>query len=319
MSEETSEPSVSEQDRRGIDARFSTLEASVTQIQQTLQVIAQQQLAPRSTSTGLQAGLGMTTIVSTAVPSVQTGSSVHAPPFVSTAAVGGGPLPNANLTMPLHTSVFDAANMAQSAVYNLSGVSLPREMFFCINPQLFVSGQAVNHGLSISGGLPPVPGYIVNMVKKFVFVDFVLLLPSNLDKLPIIEPIGVHLNRLLNCDKSSDLKQIATFQDWAEAWSVFSAIVHISNPEKTGMLLSYFLLISKLQRDTPGTGWLDYDRAFRKKAAEDQSLSWSTVDITLFVTTVLAKSNSLISPATSKIVPVEKNDKLCLNWNFKSC
>ena len=85
------------------------------------------------------------------------------------------------------------------------------------------------------------------------------------------------------------------------------------------MLFSYFLLISKLQRDTPGTGWLDYDRAFRKKAAEDQSISWYTVDITLFVTTVLAKSSSLISPATSKIVPAERGDKPCLNWNFKSC
>ena len=105
MSEENSEPSVSGQDRRGIDARFSTLEASVKQIQQTLQVIAQQQLAPRSPSTGLQAGLGMATIVSTAVPSVQTGSAVHAPPFVSTEAVGGGALPNANLTMPLHAYI----------------------------------------------------------------------------------------------------------------------------------------------------------------------------------------------------------------------
>ena len=236
MSEENSEPGASKQDRV-TDARFSMLEASVTRIQQTLQVIAQQQLVPPSSS-GVQAGLGMATSFSTAAPSVQTGSSVYAPPFVSAAAVGGAALPNANITLTAHTSVFDAANMAQSAVYNnLSGASLPREMF-CIDQQLFVSSQAVNQGLSIAVGLPPVPGYIVSMAKKFLFVDIVLLLPSNLDKLPIIEPIGVHLNRLLKCDKNSDLKQIATFQDWAEAWSVFSAIVNISKPEKTGMLFS---------------------------------------------------------------------------------
>lgn len=90
-------------------------------------------------------------------------------------------------------------------------------------------------------------------LDKFMFIDFVLLLPSNLDKLPIVEPIGVNLNRFMKCENNFDLKQISSFQDWEEAWTVFQ-LVNISIPEKTTMLFNYFLLISKLQKDTPDLG-----------------------------------------------------------------
>ena len=39
-------------------------------------------------------------------------------------------------------------------------------------------------GLSVAGVLPPVPGYLVNSINKGSFVEFILLLPCNIEKLP---------------------------------------------------------------------------------------------------------------------------------------
>ncbi len=89
---------------------------------------------------------------------------------------------------------------------------------------MFVATQITRPGVSVSGVLPLVPGYLVNMIKRNIFVDFVLLRPVNLDKLLPVEPVGAQLARLLRCDKNSELQPIKTFQDWAEAWAVFASI-----------------------------------------------------------------------------------------------
>ena len=48
-------------------------------------------------------------------------------------------------------------------------------------------------------------------------------------------------------------------------------------PDRLSDLISYFLLISKTSNETANMGGLDYDRAFRKKAAEVSGLVWSPV------------------------------------------
>eukprot|EP00112_Aurelia_sp_Birch-Aquarium-sp1_P002006 Seg122.9 transcript_id=Seg122.9/GoldUCD/mRNA.D3Y31 product="hypothetical protein" protein_id=Seg122.9/GoldUCD/D3Y31 len=147
--------------------------------------------------------------------------------------------------------------------------------------------------MSVSGVLPPVPGYLVNVIKKKKFVDFVMLRPCNLDKLPAIEPAGPQLSRLLKCEKGSELKPIQSFVERAEAWAVYAGVVSLQQPDWLSDLIGYFLLIAKTSRDTASVGWLEYDRAFRKKAAEDPGLIWSAIDLSLYVSMVLGRANNL--------------------------
>ena len=73
-----------------------------------------------------------------------------------------------------------------------------------------------------------VPSYIVNAVTSGQFVDFNLLLPNNLGKLPSSMPNDVQLSRLLR----TDLKKISDFRDWSEAWAVYTSILSRKTPEK---------------------------------------------------------------------------------------
>ena len=110
-------------------------------------------------------------------------SQTFAPSYLPVDSVGLNQ-PNVNPTSSLSSQPTSNLAAAQSSgVPSLANWNIPKELF-ALNPQLFVTSQISEPGFSVAGVLPPVPGYIVNMVKKNIFVDFVLLRPANLDKLP---------------------------------------------------------------------------------------------------------------------------------------
>ena len=123
---------------------------------------------------------------------------------------------------------------------------------------------------SVSTAMPPVPGYLVGKIAKNEFVDFVLLRPCNVRKLPDLEPSSGQLAKLFKVD----LLPIETFSDWAEAWAVFAGVIVRKVPERMSKLVGYFLLISVASRDFGGSGWQEYDRAFREHAAENPDVDW---------------------------------------------
>ncbi len=214
-----------------------------------------------------------------------------------------------------------SASAQSTSVPSLANWNIPKELF-ALNPQLFVTSQISQPGFSVAESLPPVPGYIVNMVKKNIFVDLVLLRPANLDKLPPVEPVGAQLMRLLKCEKNSELQPIRNFQDWAEAWIVFASLYLQFNQSKVGQLMGYFLQISKIQRESYGEGWLAYDRAFRKRVAENPLSTWSDIDVNLFVSNVFQKfsNSSVASPSKPVVSNIESPSQgICVFWNRGDC
>ena len=117
----------------------------------------------------------------------------------------------------------------------------------------------------MSTSLPPVPGYLVGKIVNNEFVDFVLLRPCNLTKLPSSEPNSGQLAKLFKVD----LLPVETFSEWAEAWAVYAGVLARKAPGNMPSLVGYFLLISSASRDFGGSGWLEYDGAFRQHAAEN--------------------------------------------------
>ena len=112
-----------------------------------------------------------------------------------------------------------------------------------------------------------------------------LLRPCNIRKLPDLEPSSGQLAKLFKVD----LLPIETFSDWAEAWAVFAGVIVRKVPEKMPKLVGYFLLISAASRDFGGSGWQEYDRAFRKHAAENPDVDWGEILPNLWFTTVCHK------------------------------
>ena len=259
--------------------RVSVLENSLSGIQRSLQRLVDMQPQGQSKeSPGMSfnpPGVSMSNL------------SANAPPFVAisgSSSVSNEGQSSSSCSVPINVP---EANLP---VYSSTpSLVLPKD-WLSLTSQLFMT-QSSCSGLTIGGALSPVPDYIVKMVTKGLFVDFVLLRPCNLPYLPPVEPVGSQLEKLLKCEKNSDLRPIQSFLDWSEAWCVYAAIVFHVKKESVGGLLSYFLLISKMSRDTEqlGLGWLQYDRLFRKKAAGNASVSWGEYDIPLYVAHVLNK------------------------------
>lgn len=135
----------------------------------------------------------------------------------------------------------------------------------------------------------------------------------NLPKLPSIPPTCAQLERLLR----DELEPIRAFSDWAEAWAVYASVVGRSDPSKFPSLVTYFLTIAKAQLDVPGSGWRDYDIAFRKQVADNPSLSWSTMDPTLYLSTVLTSGAQYNPNRVRKNVvsQPQRNAMSYFNWN----
>ncbi len=82
--------------------------------------------------------------------------------------------------------------------------------------------------LPVSSTLPPVPGYLAEEIAKGQFVEFGVLRPGNLKKLPVDEPTQRQMAKLFR----GELLSIRNFSDWKEAWAVHSAVVAAKLPSK---------------------------------------------------------------------------------------
>ena len=285
---------------QNVDSRLSALETSMVSIQQGLNAILQAQNIGNQPATS-----------GTSTSSVSGGSSIHAPSFVS---VVSSQIATPGVTLPVQSGPSGVSSVSSSQPLLDFTKNL---MSLC--PQNFLSNQDASPGLVVSGAFCPVPGYLVNIIKKNLFVDFTMLRPCNLDKLPAVEPVGPQLTKLLKCDKTSELRPIETFLDWAEAWGVYAGVMSKHCPAKLCDLIGYFLLIAKTSRDTLSLGWLTYDRAFRKKAADDLSLSWSTVDLSLYISSVLKPESADRRQIWSARYNDYEASKVCLKFNHTQC
>ena len=149
--------------------------------------------------------------------------------------------------------------------------------------------------VKVSAALPPVPGYLVSKICSGKFVDFTLLRPCHLKKLPTTEPSSFQILRMIR----SDLAPVRSFVDWAETWAVYTGVLSDHDPKKVQNLIGYFLLLAAASREVPGLGWLDYDKAFRKLAEDDPNVNWGEGSPTLWVTTVITKGSALGSKDSS--------------------
>ncbi len=158
----------------------------------------------------------------------------------------------------------------------------------CAKPNKAVDTElstAKQTGLVVSSAFSPVPGYLVALIKDRQFIDFTLLRPINLKQLPQREVPAAQLDKLLN----SKLLPIRHFKDWGEARAVYADVVAQLAPDRIPSLISYYLLLACAAKDVLGAGWLNYDQAFRKHAAENSETDWGHLIPTLYVTTVLTK------------------------------
>ena len=222
--------------------------------------------------------------------------------------------------------IFSAQSSANQLLLHEGGTSasiatpslvLPKD-WLGFTSKLFMT-QAGSSSLSVAGALPPIPNYLVQMVSKDLFIELVLLRPCNLVQLPQVEPVDAQLIKLVKCEKNSSMQPIRSFLDWAEAWCVYASIMFHVKRDRLGDLLSHFLVIAKMSRDTShfGMGWLDYDRLFRLKAAGNPNVSGGEYDVSLYLGHFFKKSGFQETKPPNSASMDGRN--ICLKWNKSIC
>ncbi len=129
--------------------------------------------------------------------------------------------------------------------------------------------------------MPPVPAELASLVAQNRFIDFKLLLLSNLSVIAAQPMISLQsISRI----PTAKLLSIQNFRDWSAAWAVYSSICIIGkiNANRLPDLLEYFLIISEAA-NRPGFDWQKYDTLFRQNAMVCTDKRWGVLDPAIWV------------------------------------
>ena len=69
---------------------------------------------------------------------------------------------------------------------------------------------------------------------------------------------------------------------WTECYALLVAVLSTKHPSKTPHFMGYMRTIVRASRNFEGAAWASYDAAYRRQAANKQSLDWATIDPTIY-------------------------------------
>lgn len=72
---------------------------------------------------------------------------------------------------------------------------------------------------------------------------------------------------------------------WIECYSTLVTVLASRFPAKVPQLMTYQKTIVKAHRTYSGHGWVTYDTAYRRRAANSKSLDWGVIDFNLYTET----------------------------------
>ena len=142
-------------------------------------------------------------------------------------------------------------------------------------------------------------------------------------------------------------KAVTNVLEWLQCFGMYVAIASHKEPHRVLDLLAYQHLIIQAHQEYQGDCWLGYNRRFYQRVATNPSMSWSTIDATLwslpfsgkasstlcshcFSTSHLSKDCDLNSdsspsnrsvthpPPRSQSLPSQAWRPLCFDWNESS-
>ena len=113
------------------------------------------------------------------------------------------------------------------------------------------------------------------------FVELADLLSANLRVVEQEPQTFLDGKRVVSSSKHRQV-EIKDFLTSTEAFTIFQIVLCTAHPHRWPDLPKYKLLIIQTARHFCGSGWLEYDLAFRTDAAASGLSDWSRVNYTIF-------------------------------------
>ena len=155
--------------------------------------------------------------------------------------------------------------------------------------------------------LPPVPSRISTRILKAEYIDFKELLPENMfaspdtiqrSQSPVVtfeltpESSSSKPSWTLDTPKNRSKRSVDTFSAWMQAWNTYVAIVVNTFKDRAIPVLSYQRVITNAAVKFPISKWYEYDKRFRLKLSNDQSMSWDQVHTGLWLESFTGSSST---------------------------
>ena len=147
----------------------------------------------------------------------------------------------------------------------------------------------------------PLDRNLEDKILRGEYVDFTSLLPDSLARPQAPElqfrmedsSPGSHFSPLTMVRRRKPT--IDTFHKWVDAYTTYMLIIVAAHPRRSTKLLKYQQIISRAETQFQGLAWVTYDEQFRRRAANDLTISWDEVDLELWTVTFsgLAKPHCL--------------------------
>ena len=125
-------------------------------------------------------------------------------------------------------------------------------------------------------GLMPVPAKLVRKIHNLEFVEMRDMLPETW----LSEEEETTRNMLALPRRKS--AQLTNILQWVQCFEGMVGVLATRYPQTIPEVMSYMATIVKCSRDFDGVAWAQYDRAYRRQAAQTKDLHWSRLNPTLF-------------------------------------
>ena len=135
-------------------------------------------------------------------------------------------------------------------------------------------------------------------ILKGEYVDFVSLLHENSTASSTISDLltltvnGESLPISFPSQRRAKKVPIDSFDRWLSAFSVFSTVLLSAFPHRAVEMFAYLSIIQSAHKKFLGLSWLAYDIDFRRRAAQDPTLTWSKIHPQLYLEKFTGMSRS---------------------------
>ena len=211
------------------------------------------------------------------------------------------------------------SNVTQGPYMSLQpGFNTVWPSFLGMNSQMNAVNQEPSFKpISVGSSVAPVPSELVGAIANNEYIDFKLLLPSNLACLSVMPSLSTQsIARLI----TSKLSPVACFRDWASAWAVYASVVSKVAPGNLPDLISYMLVFTEAAKRSD-FDWQKYDQLFRQGAALDNNKRWGVADPSIWVHCLGKHQPVPFSVHSSNSNSGTKSSKFqfCYAYNYSQC
>ena len=208
------------------------------------------------------------------------GVSLEMCSFVSLAGTMMGVVPSASAISWLPT--FEATS-ATGAVGGIGGMALTAVTAPVVSttppPALLTSaslGMEVPTGTYVGEGVLPVPERLAKKILNLGFVEMRELMPETW----LMEE--EERSRPTWCLPRRKNAPVTDILQWLQCFAAMVGVLSQRYPVFVPELMAYQTTIIKCSKDFDGIAWAQYDRAYRRQAAQSKDLRWSRLNTTLY-------------------------------------